>query len=84
MVVGYLFAAAAFAVCGLIDGYVLANCSVDLSLPKSSDFYQICTVRNLDNLIYAIPIFLVTIAEVLVSISGLNFMYEEVRSFLYT
>lgn len=78
MVVGYLFAAAAFVVCGLIDGYVLANCSVDLTLPKADDFYQICTVKNLDNMIFSIPIFLVTIAEVLVSISGLNFMYDEV------
>jgi hypothetical protein len=30
-------------------------------------------------MIYSVPIFLVTIAEVLVSISGLNFVYEEVR-----
>lgn len=75
---GYLFAAAAFVICGLIESYVLERCSIDTSLPQTDPYFRKCAFKSIDNTIWVIPYFFVTCAEVLVSISGLNFVYEEV------
>jgi dipeptide/tripeptide permease len=78
MTVGYLFAAVAFVLCGLIEAYVLERCVIDSTLPQTDPYFQKCALQSIDNTIWIIPYFFVTCAEVLVSISGLNFMYQEV------
>jgi dipeptide/tripeptide permease len=78
MTIGYLFAAAAFVVCGLIDQYVAARCQIDPNLPIDDYYFGKCAYKELDNLIWIVPYFLITCGEVFVSISGLNFVYEEV------
>ncbi|KAJ3269329.1 hypothetical protein HDV01_001573 [Terramyces sp. JEL0728] len=78
MCVGYLFAAVSFIACALIENYVEDRCTIDKTLQKNDYYFGKCAYPQLDNLIWAIPYFLITCGEVLVSISGLNFMYEEV------
>lgn len=78
MCVGYLFAAASFVACALIENYVEDRCTINSSLTKNDYYFGKCAYPQIDNMIWAIPYFLITTGEVLVSISGLNFMYEEV------
>ncbi len=78
LVVGYAFAAIAFGICGLIEAYVLERCSIDKSLKTDDYYFQKCAYPALDNTIWIIPYFFLTCGEVLVSISGLNLVYEEV------
>ncbi|KAI8897356.1 POT family-domain-containing protein [Globomyces pollinis-pini] len=75
---GYFFTALSMVICGLIDQYVLARCTVDSSLERGSYYYGVCAYPQLDNTIWIIPYIIMTIGEVLISISGLNFVYEEV------
>jgi dipeptide/tripeptide permease len=78
MTLGYFFAAAAFVVCGLIDSYVSSRCAVNASLDVDDYYAGKCAYTQLDNTIWILPYILITCGEVLVSISGLNFVYEEV------
>ncbi len=72
MTAGYIFSAIAFVICAFIDKYVIANC-----VPDPSDL-GICKYEAIDNTIWIVPYIFITIGEVLISISGFNFMYEEV------
>lgn len=78
MCIGYLFAVIAFVISGLIESYVADRCEIDTSLKQGSYYYQICAYPALDNTIWIIPYFFITCGEVCISISGLNFVYEEV------
>jgi dipeptide/tripeptide permease len=75
---GYFFAAASFVLCALIEDHVTVRCKIDNTLATDDYYFGKCAYPELDNMIWFFPYFLITIAEVLVSISGINFVYQEV------
>ncbi|KAI9003925.1 POT family-domain-containing protein [Hyaloraphidium curvatum] len=75
MAVGMFFAGAAFCVSNGLQYWIESNC-----LPYDYDGYEICRNPNVSIMWQWIPYFVMTIGEVLFSISGLNFTYEQVGS----
>jgi dipeptide/tripeptide permease len=75
---GYAFAGLSFLACAWIEDFVTKRCVIDKSLPPDDYYFGKCAYQELDNTIWIIPYFLITTGEILVSISGLNFVYQEV------
>ncbi|KAJ3346375.1 hypothetical protein HDU91_007054 [Kappamyces sp. JEL0680] len=71
MVTGFVFMALASMSAAWIDNYVSSGCVFDEDL-------GICVNLNVSNLLFIVPVFLITVGEVLINISGLNFTYIEV------
>ncbi|KAI9004766.1 POT family-domain-containing protein [Gaertneriomyces semiglobifer] len=77
MCLGMFFCASSFIVCGIMQKHVTSNCKVETELIAGKDV-DTCIDRGFHAAWFLIPYFLMTTGEVLFSISGLNFTYQEV------
>ncbi|KAJ3288386.1 hypothetical protein HK104_008196 [Borealophlyctis nickersoniae] len=79
MVVGMILCGLAFIVTGLIQKRVTENCvDTEFTKPDGKTKYTMCMDYSTHTGIFIIPYLIMTTGEVLFSISGLNFTYQEV------
>jgi dipeptide/tripeptide permease len=78
MFAGFICMALASVSAGLIDRMVDTGCTINESLTIEDKLFRVCANLSIDNSIFFIPVFLLTLGEVLINISGLNFTYVEV------
>ncbi|KAJ3144742.1 hypothetical protein HDU89_007786 [Geranomyces variabilis] len=78
MVLGMFFAAFSFVLMALIQKKITDNCIDEVSLDANGKEQTACMDRSVNTAVMLVPYFFVTVAEVLVSISGLNLTYMEV------
>ncbi|KXS18450.1 PTR2-domain-containing protein [Gonapodya prolifera JEL478] len=74
MGIGMFFAGVSFVICALLQYRIDAVCTSDEDHPTS------CIDQNMSIFVQFVPYLVMTIGEVLVSISGLNLLYNEVGS----
>lgn len=79
MVVGMIISGLAYIVCGIIQSHVEQTCQVT-DVESNGVTFKVCIAKGFSTAYFLIPYILVTIGEVLFSVSGLNFTYSEVGS----
>ncbi|KAI8826050.1 POT family-domain-containing protein [Fimicolochytrium jonesii] len=77
MVVGQFFAGISFIIMAVIQQKIDDNC-VDETWKEAGKDVTMCMDRGSHTAMFIVPYFFITVGEVLVSISGLNFTYTEV------
>ena len=79
MVVGMIISGLAYIVCGILQSHVEETCQ-PTDIETNSVRLQVCISKGFSTAYFLIPYVLVTIGEVLFSVSGLNFTYTKVGS----
>ena len=77
MVLGMIISGLAYIACGIIQSRVDLVCE-DTTIISNGITFQVCRSKGFSTAYFLIPYVLVTIGEVLFSVSGLNFTYTEV------
>jgi dipeptide/tripeptide permease len=79
MTTGMIFAGVAFLICANFQTHIDNTC-VTQKITRDGLVTELCVSEHFSIAWFLIPYFIVTVAEVLFSISGLNFTYTEVGS----
>ncbi|KAJ3159954.1 hypothetical protein HDU86_001218 [Geranomyces michiganensis] len=78
MILGMFFAAFSFILMGLLQRKITNDCVDEVSQDANGKDQTMCMDKSVNTAVMLVPYFFVTVAEVLVSISGLNLTYMEV------
>lgn len=77
MVLGMMISGLAYIVCGILQSHVSSRCEIT-QVESNGVTRPICIANGFSTAYFLIPYVLITIGEVLFSVSGLNFTYTEV------
>jgi solute carrier family 15 oligopeptide transporter 1 len=77
MVLGMIISGLAYVVCGILQSHISETCEMTDVLSNGLT-QQLCISHGFSTAYFLIPYVLITIGEVLFSVSGLNFAYTEV------